>query len=140
MHWRRKWPPAPVFLPGESHGQRSLAGCSPWGRKGSARIKGLNVHTYGVPPYPFFGHPVLCHSHRTSPALWHSPHWSVSRPLSSYATETLRSFSDNSPVSSPQHPLETTLLSVSMHLTSLGTPDEWNDMLFVFLCLLYHHT
>ena len=32
MHWRRKWPPTPVFLPGESHGQRSLVGCSPWGR------------------------------------------------------------------------------------------------------------
>ena len=26
MHWRRKWQPTPVFLPGESHGQRSLAG------------------------------------------------------------------------------------------------------------------
>ena len=31
MHWRRKWQPTPVFLPGESHGQRSLVGCSPWG-------------------------------------------------------------------------------------------------------------
>ena len=31
--WRRKWQPAPVFLPGECHGQRSLAGYSPWGRK-----------------------------------------------------------------------------------------------------------
>ena len=29
--WRRKWQPAPVFLPGESHGQRSLVGYSPWG-------------------------------------------------------------------------------------------------------------
>ena len=29
--WKRKWQPAPVFLPGESHGQRSLAGYSPWG-------------------------------------------------------------------------------------------------------------
>ena len=28
--WRRKWQPTPVFLPGKSHGQRSLAGCSPW--------------------------------------------------------------------------------------------------------------
>ena len=28
--WRRAWQPAPVFLPGESHGQRSLAGYSPW--------------------------------------------------------------------------------------------------------------
>ena len=27
------WQPTPVFLPGESHGRRSLVGCSPWGRK-----------------------------------------------------------------------------------------------------------
>ena len=27
------WQPTPVFLPGKSHGQRSLAACSPWGRK-----------------------------------------------------------------------------------------------------------
>ena len=33
--WRRKWQPAPVFLPGESHGHRSLAGYSPWGHKES---------------------------------------------------------------------------------------------------------
>ena len=32
MHWRRKWQPTPVFLPGESQGRGSLAGCSPWGR------------------------------------------------------------------------------------------------------------
>ena len=32
MHWRRKWQPTPVFLPGESHGRRSVVGCSPWGR------------------------------------------------------------------------------------------------------------
>ena len=31
--WSRKWQPTPVFLPGESHGQRSLVGYSPWGRK-----------------------------------------------------------------------------------------------------------
>ena len=32
-HSRRKWLPTPVFLPGESHRQRSLVGYSPWGRK-----------------------------------------------------------------------------------------------------------
>ena len=32
MHWRRKWQPTPVFLPGESQGQRSLVGCHLWGR------------------------------------------------------------------------------------------------------------
>ena len=31
-NWRRKWQPTPVFLPGESHGRRSLVCCSPWGR------------------------------------------------------------------------------------------------------------
>ena len=31
--WRRKWHPISVFLPGKSHGQRSLAGYSPWGHK-----------------------------------------------------------------------------------------------------------
>ena len=29
----KEWPPTPVFLPGESHGQRSLVGYSPWDRK-----------------------------------------------------------------------------------------------------------
>ena len=33
--WRRKLQPTPVFLPGESHGQRSLAGYSRWGHKES---------------------------------------------------------------------------------------------------------
>ena len=32
IHWRRKWQPTPVFLPGESQGQRSLLGCRLWGR------------------------------------------------------------------------------------------------------------
>ena len=31
--WRRAWQPTPVFLPGESHGQRSLVGYTPWGHE-----------------------------------------------------------------------------------------------------------
>ena len=31
MHWRRKWQPTPVFLPGESQGWGSLMGCRLWG-------------------------------------------------------------------------------------------------------------
>ena len=31
--WRRKWQPAPVFLPGKFHGQRNLVGYRPWGHK-----------------------------------------------------------------------------------------------------------
>ena len=32
MHWRRKWQPTPVFLPGESQGRGSLVGCRLWDR------------------------------------------------------------------------------------------------------------
>ena len=33
ISWRRKWQPTPVFLPGKHHGQKSLAGCNPWGHR-----------------------------------------------------------------------------------------------------------
>ena len=35
MHWRRKWQPTPVFLPGDSQGRGSLVGCCLWGHTGS---------------------------------------------------------------------------------------------------------
>ena len=38
MHWRRKWQPTPVFLPGESQGQRSLVGCRLWGAQSRTRL------------------------------------------------------------------------------------------------------
>ena len=44
--WRRKWQPTPVFLPGESHEQGSLVGCSPWGPKELDMI-----HTHIRTPY-----------------------------------------------------------------------------------------
>ena len=40
--WRRKWQPTPVFLPGKSHGQRSLVGYSPWGHKESDMTEQLH--------------------------------------------------------------------------------------------------
>ena len=40
--WRRKWKPTPVFLPRKLHEQRSLEGCSPWGRKESDTTDRLN--------------------------------------------------------------------------------------------------
>ena len=45
--WRRAWQLTPVFLPGESHGQRGLAGYSPWGRKESDRTERLSL---SLPP------------------------------------------------------------------------------------------
>ena len=47
--WRRTWQPIPVFLPGESPGQRSLVGYSPWGCKGLDQLQGPSTHgSYGA--------------------------------------------------------------------------------------------
>jgi len=43
--WRRKWQHTPIFLPGESHGQRSLVGYSPWGSKELDTSEGV-THTH----------------------------------------------------------------------------------------------
>ena len=42
--WGTKWQPTPVFLPEKSHGQRSLVGYSPWGRKESDTTDQLHFH------------------------------------------------------------------------------------------------
>ena len=44
--WRRKWQPIPVFLPGKSHGQRSLGGYSPQGHEGSDMADRLSTHIH----------------------------------------------------------------------------------------------
>ena len=44
MFRRRQWQPTPVLLPGKSHGQRSLVGCSPWGREESDTTEWLHFH------------------------------------------------------------------------------------------------
>ena len=47
--WRRAWQPTPVFLPGESHGQRSLVGYGSWGCKESdttERLTRTHTHTH----------------------------------------------------------------------------------------------
>ena len=41
--WRRKWQRSPAFFPGESHGKRSLASCSPWSRKVSDTTEWLTL-------------------------------------------------------------------------------------------------
>ena len=49
----KEWLPTPVFLPGESHGQKSLAGYSPWHHR--IRHEWLSMHESTYPPFPF-GH------------------------------------------------------------------------------------
>ena len=44
VFWRRQWHPTPVLLPGKSHGQRSLVGCSPWGCWESDTTERLHFH------------------------------------------------------------------------------------------------
>ena len=46
--WSRKWQPAPVFLPGKSHGRRNLAGYSPGGHKELGRTEKVSTHMYSV--------------------------------------------------------------------------------------------
>ena len=43
--WSRKWQPAPVSLPGKFHGQRSVAGYSPWDCKAWYTTERLSTHT-----------------------------------------------------------------------------------------------
>ena len=46
IDWRREWVPSPVFLPGESHGQRSLAGYSPWDCKEADTTEWLTLSLF----------------------------------------------------------------------------------------------
>ena len=44
FHYGRQWHPTPVLLPGESHGWRSLVGCSPWGRNWATSLSLFTFH------------------------------------------------------------------------------------------------
>ena len=45
---RRRWHPTPVLLPAKSHVQRSLVGCSPWGREESDTTERLHLHFHAL--------------------------------------------------------------------------------------------
>ena len=71
----------PVFLPGESHGQRSLVGFSPWGRKESEHA--CTLHSWDSPRLP--GTWLFCHTN-----IWSSP--LAGRGTSSCQVENLKGF------------------------------------------------
>src|SRR5574340_1001020 len=88
MHWRRKWQPTPVFLPGESQGRESLVGCRLWGRTESDTTGATSLSFFTFmhwrrkwQPTPVFLHGesqgwgslVGCH-------LWGAVHVSVRHP------------------------------------------------------------
>ena len=57
--WRRESQPTPVFLPGESHGQRTLAGYSPWGHKELDTTEHKHAQTPGYLFYNMGYNPIL---------------------------------------------------------------------------------
>ena len=68
--WRRKWQPTPVFLPGESQGQRSLVGYGPWGHKATkvtshAHVPGQiqELKATSAASHKGFGIPDFIHTH-----------------------------------------------------------------------------
>ena len=66
MHWRRKWQPTPILLPGKSHGLRSLVGYSLWGREESDTTEWL--HFTSLHLFNDFN----CKSEISSPCLYTS--------------------------------------------------------------------
>ena len=64
--WRRAWQPTPVFLPGESDGQRSLAGYSPWDHKELDRTEA----TEHVPSHWMVKDAKTGWEEATKPACW----------------------------------------------------------------------
>ena len=56
--WTPAWQPTPVFLPGETHGQGSLAGYSPWGHKEWTWPKWLSTHTRSLAGFDEINHAV----------------------------------------------------------------------------------
>ena len=60
MHWRRKWHPTPVFLPGESQGRGSLVGCHLWGCTESDMTERLPFHFFLSCTGEGNGNPLQC--------------------------------------------------------------------------------
>ena len=93
MHWRRKWQPTPVFLPGESQGQGSLVGCRLWVRRvghnwsdlaAAASSKSVN---YKCPVKRAF--PGNCGKSQVMTMLWREDVLESSKPISPVATRLL---------------------------------------------------
>ena len=75
---RRQWHPTPVLLPGKSHGQRSLVGCSPWGREELDTTERLNFDFSLSCIGEGNGNPLQCsclENPRDGGAWWAAVHW-----------------------------------------------------------------
>ena len=82
--WSRKWQSTPVFLPGKSHGQRSLVGHSPWGRRELDTTEHLSTHATSM----------LCVIHKSiskiSRKLRHSPRPRLQTQISNWLDKPIK--------------------------------------------------
>ena len=67
--WRRKWQPTPVFLPGKSHGWRSMGGYSPWGHQESDTNQRLHFLPFSLQRHARLNHQPLVGNSISSPCL-----------------------------------------------------------------------
>ena len=70
ISWRRKWQPTPGFLPGRSHGWRSLAGYGPWGRKELDATERLHFPSFYILHSDSVPSPIRWASKYASPSLY----------------------------------------------------------------------
>ena len=111
--WRRQWHPTPVLLPGKSHGQRSLVGCSPWGRIELDMTEQLHFHFSLSCIGEGNGNPLQCsclENPRDGGTWWASTYgvaqsWTRLKRLSSSSSSSIR-VGDHHPVESQQVPKE----------------------------------
>ena len=102
VNWRRRWHPTPVLLPGKSHWQGSLVGCSPWGREEWDMTEWLHFHFSLSRIGEGNGNPLQCScvENRWDGGAWWAAVYGViqsqtrlkrlSSSLSSIVTDTLR--------------------------------------------------
>ena len=109
---RRQWHPTPVLLPGKSHGQRSLVGCSPWGRE-----------ELGTTERPHFHFSLSCIGEGDGNPLQHSclenprdggAWWAAVCGVAQSRTRLKRLSSSSSSSSAPLHLRATSSLSVHL--------------------------
>ena len=81
---KRAWQPTPVFLPGEPHGQRSLAGDSPWDRQESDTTEWLSMHTHSKFMYINPKRAIIVHHHGDTPK------WLLLCPLIKLWNDTMK--------------------------------------------------
>ena len=132
--WRRKWQPAPVFLPGEYHGQRSLAGCI--GLQSQTRLKQLSMHTHkhiveivkDRNVQPMFNY----HPGQETKCCLHPPETPVSFPvtLSSLPTPGVKTASFT-------YKLITFLLSLSFYHLFMHRASEILKFSIILVCLWF---